>query len=1024
MAAAPSPAAAAPAELPADHAARMKAGTALFQNSVRASLADHCLRCHGGEKVRGDFDLSSRELLLEGGESGPAVDLAEPGESLLLKLIEHREKPAMPAKKPKLDDATIAAIAEWIALGAPYDQPLAEKAAGGSRAMQVTDTDRRYWAFQPLRLTDPPEAGGDWAKSDLDRFVAAKLAEADLQPSAAAEPRAFIRRAYLDLTGMPPAPEAVDAFAAAFDADADRAVDALIQELLGSPSYGERWARHWLDVARFAESHGFEQDYDRPYAFHYRDFVIRALNADMPYDQFVRWQLAGDEFAPGDPLAMAATGFLGAGVFPTQLTEKEFESARYDELDDMAATMGTAMLGLTIGCARCHDHKFDPIPMEDYYRLVSTFTTTIRSEIELPAIGAEDYEKQLAAWEAGHAEAVDAQRAYEESAAFQARFRHWLKGGARRGQDESPWQVLAFTEAKSAGGATLAPQPDGSVLLGGSNPAAETLTFSANLGGAPIRFLRIEALADPSFKHSGPGRAGNGNFALSDLRVSHAESGGGERKAIRLANPRATHQQNEGNLSVASAIDGDPRGTGWAVDFGGIGKDQAAVFELAEPASGGALVIEMKFANNGQHTIGRPRLSVSGDPAAPVAVGGGQPADLAAAFAALAANDLKPEHREPLLRCFAQSDPAWQKLAAAVRDSHSQKPARAMEKVMVSSEGLPHLPHHADGRGFPHFYKETYILTRGDVNQKGEVAAQGFLQVLMPEGKSAAAWQVAPPEGSRTSYRRRSLANWVTDADGGAGHLLARVIANRVWQHHFGRGIVATPNDFGLQGEVPTHPELLDYLAAKLIEGGWRLKPLHRAIMRSAVYRQSSAPDPGKAAADPENRWLWRFEPRRLEAEAIRDSMLAVSGELDPAMFGKGTLDEGHRRRSIYFMVKRSRLIPMMQVFDQPEPLVSQGERPTTTIAPQALLLMNHPQVVRYAAALASKADGGGTLEDAIGEIYRRALGRPPNDGELRENAAFVEAQMKSYGGGNARRLALADLCQVVFSLNEFAYLP
>jgi len=292
----------------------------------------------------------------------------------------------------------------------------------------------------------------------------------------------------------------------------------------------------------------------------------------------------------------------------------------------------------------------------------------------------------------------------------------------------------------------------------------------------------------------------------------------------------------------------------------------------------------------------------------------------------------------------------------------------------------------------------------------------------------AEAWKVTPPEGARTSHRRSGLANWITDVENGAGHLAARVIVNRLWHHHFGRGLVSTPNDFGFQGELPTHPELLDYLANRLIEADWKLKPLHREIMSSAAYRQSSAPSTEKAKIDPGNRWLWRFEPRRLEAEVVRDSMLAVSGKLDPTMFGKGTLNESHLRRSIYFMIKRSQLIPTMQIFDQPEPLVSQGSRPQTTIAPQALLFMNNPQVVSWAQALAGEIDpGSGKLDGAIREGFARVLSREPNPLELKENRAFLEAQMASYGEGDrnaSRRQALADFCQVLFSLNEFVYLP
>jgi len=765
----------------AEHAEKMAAGLKLFREQVRGLLVGRCLECHGGEYTEAEFDLSTRDALLRGGAAGKAIQPGSAAKSRLVQLITHEVAPEMPYEEGKLKDAEIAAITKWIDLGAPYDKPL--KAADAEEVpwteQRVDPAAKNYWAFQPLPTIEPPTPKrSDWARTPIDRFILAKLEADDLQPNPMARPRTLIRRIYFDLIGLPPTPQEVEAFLRDCGVDPAKAtseeseiriphsaIQKLVDRLLASEHYGERWARHWLDVARFAESHGFEQDYDRPHAYHYRDFVIKALNQDMPYDQFVRWQIAGDEIAPDDPLAMMATGFLGAGVFPTQLTEKEFESARYDELDDMVATIGTSMLGLTIGCARCHDHKYDPIPQADYYRMVSTFTTTIRSEIEL---------------------------------------------------------------------------------------------------------------------------------------------------------------------------------------------------NVPDPQSG----------------------------------------------------DMKKT------------------------------------KVMVCSEGVPKMKHHADGRGFPHFYPKTYYLKRGDPNQKQGEAPQGFLQVLMrsePPAESgeqtlaesasdsvdpvalSKTWRVEPPDGWRTSYRRRSLANWMTDVDRGAGDLLARVIVNRVWHHHFGRGLVPTPNDFGAQAERPSHPQLLDWLAADFIAHGWQMKRLHRQILTSSVYLQSSDYDESKAKSDPDNRLLWRYKPQRLEAEAIRDAMLAVSGQLDRRMFGPGTLDEGMRRRSIYFTIKRSKLIPMMQLFDQPEPLVSQGRRPATTIAPQALLFMNNDHVRGYARAfavrLASAAEQ--SLADAVREGYRIALARPPTEEEVQTNVAFLERQTESYAAENkadARQLALADFCQVLFSLNEFVF--
>ena len=1004
------------------HASEMAKGLALFKSDVRALLMQHCVKCHGGDKIRGDLDLTTRAGLLKGGEEGPSIIPSKANESFLMMVLRHEEEPFMPAKADKLPSEALKKIADWINLGAPYDQPLVERSIAG-KGMQVTDDDRNFWAYAPLQFVKAPAVQQkNWPVNDIDRFVLRKLESAKLQPNGPADPRTQIRRLYFDLIGLPPSPAEV----AAFVADpSEQAYGKVVDRLLASKHYGERWGRHWLDVARFAESHGFEQDYNRKFAFHYRDFVIQALNADMPYDQFVKWQIAGDEFAPDNPLAMKATGFLGAGVFPTQLTEKEFESARYDELDDMAHTTGTAMLGLTIGCARCHDHKFDPIPVRDYYRFINTFATTIRSEIDLPVNG--DLTEAAAKWEKAHAPLTAALAKFEKDE-LPKRFAVWAKNLPKSALQNQDWMILDHLQPKSLDGATFSKQADGSFLVGGKNPANDRWVFKAELQTMGLNAIRIEALTDKSMPRNGPGRAGNGNFALSDIRVFAANKKGGHRMPVKLVNPKATHQQNTARLSVASSIDGDKRKSGWAVDFGGIGKEQAAVFEFAAPVGfegGTILTVEMDFYVNTSHTIGRPRLAVTAAPR-PVAIKGDSSAAsvatlLAAVKQAGSVEKLDAKQRAALLKIYRARDAEWTKLNNHMQQHLASKPVPKMEKVQVTSEGFKPTKHHADGRGFPHFYKQTYFLKRGDANQKDGEATQGFLQVLMRGGKNEQSWQVAPPEGWRTSYRRRSLANWLTDTEHGAGHLLARVMANRLWQHHLGRGIVNTPNDFGLQGELPTHPQLLDWLALELIENGWRLKPLHKQIVMSATYRQSAAHDTAKLKADPQNKLLWRRTPARLEAEVIRDSILKVSGRLDERMFGAGTLDERMLRRSIYFMIKRSKLIPSMQLFDSPEPLVSQGSRPATIIAPQALHFMNNGQVRASAMELARQLKAQPDTAAAVTLGYQTVLGRAPTPKEQKSIASFIDVQEKSYAN-NGREFALADFVQVLFGLNEFIY--
>jgi mono/diheme cytochrome c family protein len=1014
-----------------EHAGRAKAGTALFKKSVRQILVDRCLSCHGGDSLEGEFNLATREALLQGGEKGAAIVLGKSGESRLYRLITHAEKPHMPYDDEKLADDEIAAIAKWIDLEAPYDKPLVEGTVELKDWTERTikDDARDFWAFRPLSASQPPETEhGDWCRTDIDRFVLRTLEEQGIVPNDAAERRVLIRRAYFGLIGLPPEP-----------ADLQRLMtdpspgwyDNMVDQLLDSRHFGERWARHWLDIARFAESHGFEQDYNRDFAYHYRDFVIKAFNMDMPYDQFVRWQLAGDEIAPDAPLAMMATGFLGAGVFPTQLTEKEFEPARYDELDDMVSTMGTAMLGLTIGCARCHDHKFDPIPAADYYRIVSTFGRTIRSNIEVE-LNSPETRRAIVKWETEHKPIADQLRQFEENR-LGSRFDAWVATDAVKElkKSEKPeWLVLHVTDARSAGGATLSVQPDESILATGTNPDFDSYTFTAETQLRDIRLLRLEALAHESMVKEGPGRAANGNMGLGMITVT-AEALSGESKpvVVKLKNPRATFEQNSGNLSVAASIDG-AKNTGWAVDPQ-FGKDHAAAFDFAQPVGfvgGTRLTVTLDFNVNNQHNIGRARLSISNNADLLALDAESQPQAVAELLDLIAAGEIPRNGplREQLVSWYRTLDPEWQKLSAAVAAHNQLKPMPKLTKVMVSSEGVKPIKHNADGRGFPHFYKETFFLKRGDAMQKVRAANPGFLQVLTSATDMTERWNVKPPEGWKTSYQRRSLANWITDADGGAGHLLARVIVNRLWQHHMGRGIVSTPNDFGKQGELPSHPELLDWLAERLIKANWRLKPIHKLILTSSSYRQSSLFDDRRSVIDPENRWFWRREPRRLEAELIRDAMLAVGNQLDGTPFGPGTLDPSQKRRSIYFMVKRSQLIPMMQVFDSPEPLASVGNRPSTTIASQALMFMNSPQVREYAGGLAARL-GNATGPDRVDHVYLAAISRKPTDVERTSAVQFLHTQSTSYQSDGksvdeSDRLALTDLCQTVFSLNEFIF--
>ena len=1004
------------------HPQRMAEGLELFKQQVRSLFVDKCLACHGGEQTLGGLDLSSRDSLRASGKLGESAE-----SSPLLAVLRHEREPFMPFGQEQLAQPEIETVARWVGLGAPYDKPLIDRP--DRESLSQTQTDSQFWSLQPLTETEPPvDASGDWALTLIDRFIEAKLDSSGLQPNPEAGRRTLIRRASLNLLGLPPSSDAVDAFVRD---PAPDAYERLVDKLLASPHYGERWARHWMDIARFAESYGFEQDYDRPYSYHYRDFLIKAFNRDMPYVQFVRWQIAGDELQPENPLALMATGFLGAGAFPTEITESEFEIVRYDELDDMIGTIGTAMLGLTVGCARCHDHKHDPVPVQDYYRMAAVFGRTTRTELDYDPTPEAD-QAARSKWEARRTELRAARLEFERTKLGDG-FERWLDRDARD-LNTGAWRVLDFKEIEAASKARMDVLDDGSILAGGANVDFDRYTLTADLHMQGVRALRIEALTHPSLPFNGPGRSHDGQFLLAGLEAEAQPIADPEVKLVKLRfrAARATDELDQDASSVAAALDGSGARTGWSIRPESIGTDQAAVLELDEPLGfegGTRLTIRMRFGYDAHYSLGRIRVSASIAPESRLAVGTGVPQVLAEGLAVLqeqGAGGLSDTEKEALLRQFASVDDTWRSLNKAVREHEERVPIPAVTRVFVTGEGFPIARHNSTGKGYPHFYEQTHILSRGDPSQKTAPAEPGFLRVLMRDGADSSHWVVQPPEDwDRSTFNRASLAHWITDPARGAGALLARVIVNRLWHHHFGAGIVASPSNFGTMGERPTHPELLDWLARDLIENGWRLKRLHRMIMTSAVYRESGAHDEANAVADRANRLRWRWSPRRLEAEAVRDSLLSASGMLDRSLYGRGVLREAMRRRSIYFFIKRSELVPSMTLFDWPEHLVGIGTRPSTTIAPQALMFLNSPEARRYAEAFANRLDEldfGAAIEKA----YQIAYSRPPQPSELADGVAFLEDQRSLYateGRRGSDRLALVDYCQSLLSLNEFLYI-
>lgn len=812
-------------------AADCQDGVAFFESKIRPLLIEHCLDCHGGSEPEGGLALDSRA----GWEEAGVIEPGKPEESLLIAAVRYSDTSlAMPPDGAggKLSDAEIAALEEWVALGAPDPRGPAAAApsAGASaatgpklrgRKFKLSDADRSYWAFQPIERPALLTVSSPEARHPIDALVLAKLEEHGLSMSPTAPPRELVRRAYFDLWGLPPSPKEVAAFE---QNPTEEEWDRLVDRLLASPHYGQRWGRHWLDVVRYAESNGYERDGLKPNAWRYRDYVIDAFNADKPYDQFVREQLAGDELAEellsggieeSDSRQAWRDAIVATGFYRLHVWDDEPDNtivAEYDDLDDVMVSTGAAFLGLTLGCARCHDHKFDPISQRDYYSMLSFF----------------------------------------------------------RGIDP-------YGQHKTGGG-------------------------------------------------------GRGTGQITRLLATPAELESWQREQQRRI------AELERRLAEASAA-----------------ADDATPDVAAKEANEAAIEAELKQARE----------------ATP-------PFD-----SALAAVELGPTA------------------------------------------------------------KSTHVLSRGEPQSPREEVSPAFPEVL---GLPAPVVEVTSAD-AKSTRRRRALAEWVADE---TNPLTARVMANRIWRHHFGVGIVPTPDDFGHTGLPPTNQPLLDYLAAEFMASGWRMKELHRLIMSSRTYRQSSrAENPQALAIDSDNALLWRQRLRRVDAEVIRDAMLSVSGQLNtkqggPSVFptlsqethsgqdaaGKGWQDspaEEQNRRSVYLAVKRGLKIPLLESLDFANSTSPAGIRPVTTTAPQALMLLNDRFVEAQATAFAARVaqEGGGDCAAMVTRAFQLALQRDPSASErLAVERLLADERRLAIGEGIAdpEGRALTSFCRGLLNANEMIY--
>ena len=991
-------------------------GLTLFEQKIRPVLVQHCYSCHSQEareskKLQGALYLDTSAGVLAGGENGPAIVKGKSAESLLLKALRYDGLEMPPSGK--LPDDVIADFSRWIDLGAPDPRegspPLQSK-----REINLEE-GRRWWSFQPLRPVAPPSAGAADA-SPIDRFLQARHQELGLNAAPPATKAKLLRRAYFDLIGLPPTPEQLQSFLAD---NSPQAFERVVDQLLESQAYGEKWARHWLDAVRYAESGGYEFDGFRPGAFHYRDWVIRALNRDLPYDQFVKMQIAGELLYPDEYDAAAAVGFLVAGPYPGQITAKTVERIRYDQLDDMLMTIGGSMLGLTVGCVRCHEHKYDPIPQQDYYGLAATFQrtshgtrlldpdpqATMKSQRDhlaglaplqaaLNKFAQEQLPQRLDAWRSNELPKLPDAPRWQQLEPIQIDAeRSWLK-----------WTTegLLIHDGAITPGTVIAEHGQLRRVASGEVYRIAARTFQKN-----ITSLRLDAFADKSLPQRGPGLNGDGSFQLAEFKViARPLDPQVKEPAIDLKLKPSFAAFADPDQPLGNSVDGKPE-TAWVVRATAR-TDNAAVWELETPLAGFAggteLHFELLFVDLG---IGRLRLAISTDPNPATWAGDFRPQHLGELRTMLAAhaNNLPESQRPFAAQWLAAFDADTAKSWNPVRDHAIQEPRAALSEVYTAVPGG----------------QDVYFLRRGEVDAKQGIAPAGVVQVLHRAGVKAtnAATEAVPADP------RVVLANWMTDVESGAGPLLARVLVNRIWQHHFGQGLVGTPNDFGVQGERPTHPDLLEWLATEMVQGGWKWKPVHRKIMLSAAYQRSHEVAEHNLAIDAENRNYWHFQPRRLDAEIIRDSLLTVGGNLEPKMFGPSELDNS-LRRSVYLRVKRSELIPWMSMFDAPEPTQSIGMRISTTVPTQALAMMNSPFVRQQAEKLAQRisSSGAATAEQRIERGFLAAFSRLPTAAEAEKMTAFLQQQKNLSGEAQASNdeQALVEFCQVLFCLNEFLY--
>lgn len=980
-----------------------------FDQDLLKLFAEHCFDCHGDKKQESGLRLDGLEFALKGGDHGPAIVPGNSAASLLVQVLAdtHQSIAGMPRKKERFTEEQIGLVRAWIDQGAVWE--------GGAIAAYSAATN--HWAFKTPTRPMPPELKIQrWARNPIDRFVLDRLEKEKLQPSPEADKITLLRRLSLDLVGLPPTPQEVDAFLAD---KSPRAYERQVEHLLASPHYGERWARHWLDAARYADSDGFEKDKPR-LIWPYRDWVINALNRDLPYDQFIIEQIAGDQLPNATQDQIVATGFLRNAM----LNEEggiDPEQFRMEGLFDRMDAIGKSVLGLTIQCAQCHNHKFDPISQEEYYRLfaflnndheASTITYSASEQMLVANLS-----RQMGDLEAG---------LRHTSPDWEERMTSW-EDSLRGNQPE--WVTVRSVNAGD-NSARYYYYDDGSIRAAGYAPTKWTSHFRGTNHLPSIGAFQFEQLTDPNLPCSGPGRSLKGMAALTEFKVEAVDLANRTNKVeVKFVRATADFENPEKDLEaefgdksdkrrtygpVAFAIDGKDT-TAWGIDAGPGRRNQPrkAVFIPEKPLTF-AQGVELNFRlqqnhggansdDNQNHNLGRFRISVT---SATNTVADPLPAGVRKIFK-ISREQRSPAQVATVFSYWRTTVPEFKEVNEKIEVLWKQWPEGTPTLTLLARDGLS--PDEA--------LRPTHLFKRGDWLKPGHEVNFGVPAILHPLPADA--------DGSRLT-----LAKWLVDKQ---SPTTARAFVNRVWQAYFGTGLVESPEDFGTRCEAPSHPKLLDWLACEFVDSGWSAKKLHRLIVTSSTYRQSSRVTPQLYTRDPYNRLLARSSRLRVEGEIVRDIALATSGLLNPEIGGRSVFppapdflfqppasygpktwkeDTGSERyrRGLYVFKFRSVPYPMLQTFDAPNGDFSCVRRLRSNTPLQALVSLNEPTFMECAQALArlTLTEGGKTDAERINFAFRRTLSRPPTSSERKELLALLEKQKQHIAAGWVNPLKLA----------------